>query len=79
MTYSNWEMLDNKEKDLCLENNIKPDDYLSLKKQIVIEVARNKAVTESWMKDKSNNLKNVREKVPVLFDFFVRCNLIPQR
>jgi hypothetical protein len=32
MTYPGWEKLDNKEKDLCSENNIKPEDYLSLKK-----------------------------------------------
>lgn len=32
MTYPDWDKLDNKEKDLCLEHDIRPEDYLSLKR-----------------------------------------------
>ena len=42
-----------------------------------MEVAKNKAISEAWIREKGNSVKNVRDKVPVLFDFFVKCNLIP--
>lgn len=42
------------------------------------EVAKNKAITEAWVKEKGSQMKNVREKVPVIFDFFVKCNIVPQ-
>jgi len=35
MAEPRWEQLDNKEKNLCSEINLKPDDYLNLKQKII--------------------------------------------
>lgn len=35
MAEPKWEELDSKEKQLCSDNNIKPEDYLNLKKKII--------------------------------------------
>ena len=79
MIQPGWDELDNKEKDLCIENNIRPEDYLQLKKQIVIEHAKNRAITEAFVKEKGKELKNVRDKVPTIYDFWVKTNIISNK
>jgi hypothetical protein len=41
-----WGELDSKEKALCADFNIKPEDYINLKKKIFEERAKNKKITE---------------------------------
>lgn len=71
-----WEELDKKEKELCQEHNLKPEDYLQLKKSIQLELYRNKSLSETMIKEKGKEIKNVREKVPAIYEFWVRTNLI---
>ena len=56
---------------------MKPDDYLALKTKIITEKAKNKAISEALIKEKGKDLKNLREKVPILYEFWVKSNLIP--
>jgi hypothetical protein len=76
MTYPGWDKLDNKEKDLCGENNIKPEDYYAMKKYIQTEIAKNKAITEALLKEKSKEFKSIKDKFLTVYDFFVRINLV---
>ena len=69
--YSN---LDQKEQDLCNENKIPPEEYLALKKAIAIEASKNKAITEALIKEKGNQYKQLREKVPLVYEFWAKCN-----
>ena len=77
MARVDWEGLDNKEKDLCSENDIEPQDYLLLKRQIALEATKNRAITTSMMADRSKEMRTLRDKVPVIYDFWVKFNLIP--
>jgi len=43
---------------------------------LLIELAKNKAITESLVRDKGKDLKNIRDKVPVIYDFWVKTNMI---
>jgi hypothetical protein len=55
---------------------ITPSEYLQFKKAITFEVIKNKAITESHIKEKMPEFKTVRDKVPALFDFWVKVNVI---
>ena len=79
MMQPGWAELDNKEKDLCQYNNLKPDEYLSLKKQLQIEFGKNKTITENMIKEKGKDLRNIRDKVPVIYEFWVKTNFIQNR
>jgi len=35
MAEPKWEELDKKEKQLCVDHNIKPEEYITLKKKII--------------------------------------------
>ena len=76
MTFPGWEKLDNKEKDLCSDNNFKPEEYLNLKKLIQQEIIKNKAITNALLKEKSKDYKSITDKIPAIYDFFVKINII---
>ena len=71
-----WDKLENKEKELCLDNEIEPEEYIQLKQMIQIEATKNKAINQQLVKDKSKEYQTVREKIPLIYDFWVNVNLI---
>jgi len=73
-----FSLLDQKEKDFCQRISMTPNDYLNLKSLILLEVAKNKNVTETYIKEKMPEFKNLREKVPLLFEFWVKIHAIPK-
>lgn len=46
------------------------------KKKIIIEHSKNKAITEAFVKETGKDIRNIREKIPVIYDFWVKTNLI---
>ena len=46
-----WAALTKKEKTFCIELNMKPTSYVTLKKQIQLEVAKNRKITQQFIKD----------------------------
>ena len=44
-----WGELDNKEKSLCSDLNIKPEDYVNLKRRMFEERAKNKKITQELL------------------------------
>jgi hypothetical protein len=43
---------------------------------LLVEFSKNKAITENMVKEKGKDLKNIRDKVPVIYDFWVKTNMI---
>lgn len=76
MAEPKWEDLDKKEKQLCSEQNIKPEDYLTLKRKIIELQVKNKAITLAIVTEKGKEIKHFRDKIPVIYDFWVKTNLI---
>lgn len=79
MVEPGWGDLDVKERRFCTDANMKPDDYLAIKKQLLVENMRTKAVTEALIKEKGRDIKGIKEKAPLIFDFFVQSKLINQK
>ncbi len=71
-----FDQLDTKEKQFISTIGITPSEYLNFKKAIMFEAIKNKAITENHIKDKMAEFKAVRDKVPALFDFWVKVNVI---
>ena len=46
-----WSALSKKEKSFCVELNMKPTSYCTLKRQIQLEVAKNRKITQQFIKD----------------------------
>ena len=46
-----WSGLTKKEKTFCVELNMKPTSYCTLKRQIQLEVAKNRKITQQFMKE----------------------------
>lgn len=78
-TDKSWMDLDQRERVFCTDNSLKPDEYLKIKRQIVVENAKNIAITQSFVKEKSKALRDFRDKVPLLFDFWVTVGVIPKK
>ena len=76
MAEPRWEQLDNKEKTLCAEINLKPDDYLNLKHKIIDQQVRNKAMTMNMLKDRAKEFKNITDKLAPIYDFWVKAKFI---
>ena len=76
MAHRGWDKLENKEKDLCSEHDIEPEDYLQLKQVIQIEATKNKAIHQQLVKDKCKDYQSVKEKIPQLYDFWLKVNFI---
>lgn len=75
-TEPGWTDLDRKEKTLCHENGIKPKDYLMLKKKIVEEQEKNKAISKEMLSEKGKDIKGVKDKLPTIFDFWIRSSFL---
>lgn len=71
-----WAELDNKEKSLCADLNIKPEDYVNLKKKMFEERAKNKKITEQLLANSGKDFKSLKERIPNVFDFWVKTKLI---
>ena len=46
-----WKGLTVKEQSFCVELNMKPTSYCTLKRQIQLEVAKNRKITQRFMKE----------------------------
>lgn len=71
-----WGELDAKEKSFCSKNSIKPEEYTALKKHIIYEQTKNKAITEALLAEKGKEFKGLRDKMPLLMDYWVKSRLI---
>lgn len=56
MAEPDYEKLDNKEKQLCSELALLPNDYLQLKQLIGTEKAKNKAISQSFVGEKAKDI-----------------------
>ena len=42
----------------------------------MIEYSKNRAITEAFVKEKGKDIKSIREKIPLIYDFWVKSNMI---
>ena len=76
MAEPKWDELDQKEKELCSKMNLKPADYLNLKVKVFEEKAKNKAITQSKMNEYGRDIRAIKEKIPNIYEFWVKTNFI---
>lgn len=79
MVEPGWGDLDVKERRFITDANLKPEDYLAIKKQLLAENMKNKVVSEALIKEKGRDIKSIKEKAPLIFDFFIQSKLINQK
>ena len=75
-----WSSLSKKEKDFCIGLNLKPSSYCTFRRQIQLEVAKNRKITQSFLDNLQTKNKNVsqaaRSQIPLVFEFMVHANII---
>ena len=76
MILPEYDKLDTKEKELVSRIGLQPQDYLTLKKKIIMEAAKNKSINEGFIREKLPEFKNVKEKIPLLYEFWVKVRVI---
>lgn len=71
-----WGELDNKEKSLCSDLNIKPEDYVNLKRRMFEERAKNKKITQELLQSTGKDFRSLKDRIPNVYDFWVKTRTI---
>lgn len=76
----NWNKLSKKEKQFCIDLQMKPASYCTLKRSIQFEVAKNRKISNTFLENLQSKSKNVtagaRNQIPAIFEFMVNANII---
>ena len=67
-------LLDNRERDFCKERNISSADFYKVKQTILMEQAKNTAITHKILKEKGRDVAQIKQNADVIFDFLVKDN-----
>jgi hypothetical protein len=69
-----YSLLDNKERDFCLEKNISCKEYYKIKQQLLQEHAKNTAISHKILKERNRDIAECKQNADVIFDFLVKDN-----
>lgn len=67
-----WGELDYKEKSFCSDLGIQPEDYVNLKRKMFEERAKNKKLTQELIQSMGKDFRSMKDKLPKVFDFWVK-------
>ena len=76
---SKWASLPSREKSFVVDINMKPTSYCNIKRQIQLEICKNKQIRATLLIDGIKKALPQEEpnRVQMVYDFVVRVKLIP--
>lgn len=67
-------LLDCRERDFCKEQNISSTDFYRVKQTVLMEQAKNTAISHKLLKERGRDVATIKQNADVIFDFLVKDN-----